>query len=219
MLDEGIYLFFDNEISAQGDCSLPFGVINFSKKLLRDITTEFTGSEADPIENEGQDGELKPLSERKFDEHCRKTQTVLFVCIKSLTDLEFALVESDQLVDWFRSTISNKGFLFGVEVWDASFFWTAASIRRWFKTRFPLELKRTRYAKPPSVLDLLYEFLESVSHSQENLFTLKETLLVLPEKDRLFVEDILGGKNPNNSKESQETSARILRALMGRKGG
>jgi hypothetical protein len=60
---------------------------------------------------------------------------------------------------------------------------------------------------------------ESVSHSQENLFTLKETLLVLPEKDRLFVEDILDGKNPNNSKESQETSARILRALMDRKGG
>jgi hypothetical protein len=100
---------------------------------------------------------------------------------------------------------------------DASFFWTGASIRRWFKARFPLKPKERKYAKPPSFLDLLYEFLENVPHSQDKLLILKETLLALPEDDRLFVEDILGGKNPKNSNKIQETSARILRVLMDRK--
>jgi hypothetical protein len=106
--------------------------------------------------------------------------------------------------------------MFVAEIWDASLFWTGASIQRWFKSRFPLNPKATKYGKPPSVLDLLYEFLESISHSQDNLIMLKETLPVLDADDQLFIAHILSGKNPKNSKRTQETSARILRALMGR---
>jgi hypothetical protein len=87
------------------------------------------------------------------------------------------------------------------------------------KVRFPAKPPETiRYAKLPTVLDLLYEFLESVSCCHDNLLALKETLSVLSKEDRLFVEGILSGNNRKNSERTQEISARILHALLDRKG-
>jgi hypothetical protein len=213
MIDEGIYLFFDNEIER----APPFAAMNFSEIFREDIKRRFMRFDFEPSDIEEDQAELKPLSEQDFNKYCRMTRTVIFVCIKSLRELEFALAECAELTDKSRAIISNKGLLFAAEIWDASCFWTGASIRRWFKARFPLKPKEVKYSKPPSVLDLLYEFLESVPHSQDNRLILKETLLKLPEDDRVFVKNILSGKNPKNSKETQETSARILRALMDRK--
>jgi hypothetical protein len=216
MIDEGIYLFFNNDIPSQGEWSTAFSVINLSTQFRQDINNNFMTFESDWRDDEEHHAELKPVSERQFIEYCRRIRIVLFVCTKSLVEFEFALAESPEMVDRFRKIISSNGFMFGAEIWDAGFFWTGASIRRWFKSRFPLKPKRKRYAKPPSVLDLLYEFIESISHSQDNLITMKETLPVLDKKDRLFIESILSGKNPKNSKEAQDKSARILRALMDR---
>lgn len=213
MLDEGIYWFFDKEILAQGDFLPPFSVIDLSNNFQQDIKNHYMKFAFDSGDKERHD-QLKAVSERKFIEYCRRTRTVLFVCAKSLVELELTLAESTMMVERFREIISTDGFMFGAEIWDASFFWTGVSIRRWFRSRFPVTPKALKYAKPPSVLDLLYEFLESVSHSQDNLIALKETLPALETKDQLFVEDILSGKNPKNSKHTQEASARILRALM-----
>ena len=218
MIDEGIYFFFDKEIATQQAFSPYFGVVKFSNEFLQDIKTHFMRFEVDAGGDEGQRAELRAVGNRKFLEYCGRTRTVLFVCTKSLIELEFALRESAKSVDRFRDIISDNGFMFGAEIWDACFFWTGASIRRWFKSRFPLKPKVKRYAKPPSVLDLLYEFLESVSHSQDNLIILKETIPALENKDQLFIKDILSGKNPKNSKRNRDTSTRILRALMDRTG-
>jgi hypothetical protein len=215
MIDEGIYLFFDKEIPAQRELLPNFLVINFSNSFRQHIQNHYMRFELDSSD-EDQRAELKAVSERKFNEYCRNTRTVLFVCTKSLVELESALAESVKTVDRFREIISNDGFMFVAEIWDASFFWTGASILRWFRTRFPLKAKATKYAKPPSVLDLLYEFLESVSHSQDNLITLKEKLPVLDNEEQLFIENILSGKNPTDSKRTQDTSARILRTLLDR---
>jgi hypothetical protein len=215
MIDEGFYLFFDKEIPAQRELLPAFVVINVSNSFRQDIKNYYMRFEFDSSDK-GQHAGLKAVGERKFLEYCRRTRTVLFVCTKSLVELEFALAESVKAVDRFREIISNDGFMFVAEIWDASFFWTGASIQRWFRSRFPLKPKAPKYANPPSVLDLLYEFLESVSHSQDNLLTLKEALPALDSKDQLFVENILGGKNPSDSKQTQDTSARILRALMER---
>jgi hypothetical protein len=215
MIDEGIYLFFDKEIPARSEVLPTFLVINFSNSFRQDIRNHYMRFEFDSSDKD-QRAELQAVSGRKFTEYCRKTRTILFVCTKSLVELEFALAESVQTADRFREIISNTGFMFVAEIWDASFFWTGASIQRWFRSRFPLKPKTTKYAKPPSVLDLLYEFLESVSHSQDNLVTLKETLPVLDKEDQLFIENILSGKNPRDSKPTQDTSARILRTLLGR---
>jgi hypothetical protein len=213
MIDEGIYLFFDNEIER----TPPFAAMNFSEKFRQDIKIRYMRFDFDPSYIEEDKAELKPLIEQNFNKYCRKTKSVIFACINSLRELEFALAECAELTDKTREIISNKGLLFAAEIWDESYFWTGASIRRWFQVRFPLQPKEIKYAKPPSILDLLYEFLESVPNSQDNRLILKETLLKLPQEDRVFVKNILSGNNPKNSKETQETSARILRALVDRK--
>lgn len=215
MIDEGIYLFFAKEFPAQSEFLANFAITNISNNFRQDIKNHFMRFEFDSSDK-NQHAELKAVSERQFGEYCRRTRTVLFVCTKSLSELEFALAESVKAADRFREILSDNGFMFVAEIWDASFFWTGASIQRWFRSRFPLRPKTIKYARPPSVLDLLYEFLESVSHSQDNRITLKETLPVLDNADQLFIENILSGKNPRNSKQTQDTSARILRALMDR---
>jgi hypothetical protein len=213
MIDEGIYLFFDNETAAQGEFPAPLETIDLSNVFVQDLKNKYMLYGSTFSENDRQDSELRPLSERKFTEYCGKTRLVLFTCIKSITDLELALLECDEMVGRFREIFSKQSLLFVAENWDATFFWTAASIRRWFRTRFPAKPKEVKYAKPPTVTDLLYEFLESVPRSRDNLLTLKETLLVLSAEDRSFVEDILRGKNPKTSAKAQDASARILRAL------
>jgi len=217
MIDEGMYLFLDNEISAPGEFLPTFAVIEFSHSFHQDIRNHYMRFESDSNDKD-QGAELKAVNAHRFIEYCRRTKTVLFVCTKSLLELEFALAESAKTVDRFREITSKNGLMFVAQIWDASFFWTGASVQRWFRSRFPLKPKATKYAKPPSVLDLLYEFLESISHSHDNLITLKETLPVLDGQDRLFIEAILSGKNPRNSKQTQDTSARILRALKDRSG-
>lgn len=211
MIDEGVYLFFDNEKAAQ--VSAPFAVIDLSNRFVRDFKNQYARCGVHSLDNGEQESELKQLSEHKFIEYCGKAKLVLFTCIRSLIDLELGLAESVEMVDRVREIISKDGLLFVAEVWDSTFFWTGASIRRWFETRFPLNPKKVKYAKPPTVIDLLYEFLESVPNSRDNRLTLKETLLVLSTEDRSFVEDILRGRNSKNSKKTQDASARILHAL------
>jgi len=214
MLEEAIYLFLDSEFSAHEECACCFGVIDPSSKFLQDIENHFVRFEFDTGESDEIGAELKPLSKRKLVQSLKKTKTVLLANEKSLLELEFSLREFDELVGKFREVFCNKGLLFLVENWDASYFWTGASIRRWFDARFPREPQKVRYAKPPSILDLLYEFLESVPQSSDRLLTLKKALLHLSGEDRSFIEDLLSGKRPKqDSKEIQETSARILHAL------
>src|SRR5262249_15446861 len=137
---------------------------------------------------------------------------------RSLTELELALPEDAEMIDITRDIISREGLLFVAEmIGDVNLFWTGASIRRWFKARFPVKPRQPRYAKPPTVIDLLYEFLESIPHSRDNLLILRETLLVLSAEDRTFVEDMLSGKNPKDSAKARDSSARILHALKDRK--
>lgn len=213
MLEEAIYLFLDSEFSAREECACCFGVIDPSSKFLQDIENHFVRFEFDASENNEIGAELKPLSRRKLVQNIKKTKTVLLANERSLLELEFALRDSDE-VDKFREVFCNKGLLFLVENWDASYFWTGASIRRWFNARFPREPKKARYAKPPSILDLLYEFLESVPQSPDRLVTLKKAFLLLSAEDRSFVDGLLRGKRPEqDSKEIQEISARILHAL------
>jgi hypothetical protein len=216
-MEEGIYLFFDNEITEE-ESSIPFEVIDLPsfEKEFKNEYTRFKNEHANYGVDE-QDADLRPLSERKFIEYCDKAKSVLFIYIRSLTELELVLPEDAEMTDITRDIISREGLLFVAEmIGDVNFFWTGASIRRWFRTRFPVKPKEPRYAKPPTVIDLLYEFLESVANSRDNLLALKETLLILSAEDRLFVEDILKGKNPKNSKKAQDTSARILHALKDR---
>src|SRR3974377_655355 len=130
MIDEGIYLFFDKEISAQGEFVPTFGVVEFSNSFRQDIRNHYMRFELDSSDKE-QDAELKAVSARKFIEYCRRTRTVLVVCTRSLVELEFALAESAKTVDRFREMISTNGFMFVAQIWDASFFWTGASIQRW----------------------------------------------------------------------------------------
>src|SRR5262245_52722375 len=214
MLEEAIYLFLDHEFSAHGECACCFGVIDPSSKFLQDIENKFGRFEFDTSENDEIDAELKPLSRRQLVQSIKKTKTVLLADEKSLLELEFALRESGELVETFREVFCHGGLLFLVENWDASQFWTGASIKRWFSARFPRETKKARYAKPPSILDLLYEFLEGLPQSPDGLVTLKKTLLQLSPEDRSFVDSLISGKRPKrDSKEIQETSARILHAL------
>jgi len=214
MLEEAIYLFLDHEFSADGECACCFAVIDRSGKFLQDIESHFSRFEFDASESDEIDTELKPLSRRKLVQNVKKTKTVLLANEKSLLDLEFALRESGELVEQFREVFCHRGLLFLVENWDASQFWTGASIKRWFSARFPRETKKARYAKPPSILDLLYEFLESLPQSPDRLVTLKKTLFLLSPEDRSFIDDLISGKRPKqDSKEIQETSARILHAL------
>jgi hypothetical protein len=214
MLEEAIYLFLDQEFSADAECASCFGVINPSSKFLQDIENHFVRFEFDAIESDETGAELKPLSRRKLVLNMKKTKTILLVDEKSLLQLEFSLRESSELIDQFREVFCNEGLLFLVESWDATYFWTGASTKRWFNARFPREAKKTRYAKPPSVLDLLYEYLESVPQSPDGLLTLKKAVLRLSAEDRSFIDDLLSGKRAKqDSKEIQETSARILYAL------
>jgi hypothetical protein len=214
MLEEAIYLFLDSGFSADAECASCFAVIDPSSKFLRDIENHFVRFEFDAIESDEIGAELKPLSRRKLAQDMKKTKTVLLADEKSLLKLEFALRESGELIDQFREVFCNEGLLFLVENWDASWFWTGASIRQWFNARFPREAKKTRYAKPPSILDLLYEYLESAPQSPDRLLALKRAFLLLSADDRSFVDDLLSGKKPKrDSKEIQETSARILHAL------
>jgi hypothetical protein len=213
MLEEAIYLFLDHEFSAREECACCFGVIDPSSKFLQDIENHFVRFEFDASESDEIGAVLKPLSRRKLVQNIKKTKTVLLANEKSLRELEFAVRESSE-VEKFRDAFCNKGLLFLVENWDASYFWTGASVRRWFNERFPREPKKARYAKPPSILDLLYEFLESIPQSPDKLVTLKKAFLLLSAEDRSFVDDLLSGKRPKqDSKEIQETSARILHAL------
>jgi hypothetical protein len=138
--------------------------------------------------------------------HCGKTRLVLFTCIKSMTDLELVLLECDEMVGRFREIFSKQVYCSWPRI-GMQLFWTAASIRRWFRTRVRPKPKEVKYAKRPTVTDLLYEFLESVPRCRDNLLTLKETLLVLSAKDRSFVEDILRGKNPKNLESSRRQRA------------
>jgi hypothetical protein len=214
MLEEAIYLFLDGEFSAREECACCFAVIDPSSKFLQDIENHFVRFEFDASESDEIGAVLKPLSRRKLVQNIKKTKTVLLANEKSLLELEFALRDSDELVDKFREVLCNRGLLFLVENWDASYFWTGASIGRWFNARFPREPKKARYAKPPSILDLLYEFLESIPQSPDRLVTLKKAFLLLSAEDRSFVHGLLSGKRPKqDSKEIQETSARILHAL------
>jgi hypothetical protein len=213
-VDEGIYLFFDNEMAAQGTFFLE--EIFLSDKFAQEFRKQYMRcGEADALDEQAP--ELRPLGERKFMEYCGKSKLALFTCTRTLLDLELGLAGDEELVDGFRGIISKESFLFVAEIWDANYFWTGTSIKRWFRARFPLKPKQVKYAKPATVMDLLYEFLESVPGSGDNLLTLKKTLLVLSAEDRSFVEDILRGKNPRNSAKAQDTSARILRALKGTK--
>jgi hypothetical protein len=177
MIDEGIYLFFDNEISAGGKCCFPFEVIVRSDKyaqfdkIAQCFKMSFSELERAARE-EGEDrSELSPLTRRRFAECYRKTKTILFVPIKSF--LELALGLSADLVDVLRETMFRNRLLFGVETFDGSCFWTGSSIRRWFNDRFPREPKKIRYARPPSVLDLLYEFLEETPYSYDTRIALR----------------------------------------------
>jgi hypothetical protein len=208
MVDEGIYLFFDDEMAAREDFPTPLVDIHLSNKFLREFNKQYMGCGEVSL-----DDELRPLSERKFIEYCGKAKLVLFTCTRTLTELKFSLAGRGELVEELREIISRESLLFVAEIWDANCFWTGASVKRWFGARFPLKPKEVKYAKPATVMDLLYEFLESVPDSGDNLLTLKKTLLVLSAEDRSFVEDILRGKNPKNSAKAQDTSARILRAL------
>ena len=214
MLEEAIYLFLDHEFSADGECACCFGAIDLSSKFLQDIENHFGQFEFDASASDEIDAELKPLSRRKLVQNMKQTKTVLLVNEKTLLELEFSLRESGELVDKFREVFCHEGLLFLVENWDASQFWTGASIKRWFSARFPREPKKIRYAKPPSILDLLYEFLESTPQSPDRLLALKKAFSLLPAEDRAFVEGLLSGKRPKQvSKDIQETSARILHAL------
>jgi hypothetical protein len=214
MLEEAIYLFLDHEFSAHGECACCFGAIDPSGKFLQDIESHFGRFEFDASDSDEAGAELKPLNRRKFVQSLKKTKTVLLANEKSLLELEFALRESGELVETFREVFCNSGLLFLVENWDASRFWTGASIKRWFSARFPREKKKPRYAKPPSILDLLYEFLESLPQSPDRLVTLKKTILLLSPEDRSFIDGLLSGKRPKHgSKDIQETSARVLHAL------
>jgi|SRR5262245_623176 len=214
MLEEAIYLFLDHESSAREESACCFAVIDPSSKFLQDIENHFVRFEFDASESDEIGAVLKPLSRRKLVRSIKKTKTVLLANERSLLELEFALRESNELVDKVREIFCDRGLLFLVENWDASYFWTGASVRRWFDARFPREPKKARYAKPPSILDLLYEFLESVPQSPDRLVTLKKAFLLLSAEDRSFVDGLLSGKRPKqDSKEVQETSARILHAL------
>jgi hypothetical protein len=214
MLEEAIYLFLENEFSAQEKCACCFGVIDPSSKFLQDIENHFVRFEFDAAESDEAGAELKPLSKRKLVESIKRTKTVFLANEKTLLELEFALRESDELIDKYREVFCNKGLLFLVENWDASYFWSGASIGRWFNARFPRVPKKVRYAKPPSVLDLLYEFLESVPQSPDRLVTLKKAFSRLSAEDRSFLDGLLSGNRPKqDSKELQETSTRILHAL------
>src|SRR5262245_22715254 len=186
MLEEAIYLFLDNEFSAREESVCCFGVVDPSSKFLQDIENHFARFEFDTGESDENGSELKPLSRRQLVQNIKKTKTVLLTNEKTLLQLEFALRESGELVDKFREVFCHEGLLFLVENWDASYFWTGASIRRWFNARFPREPKKVRYAKPPSILDLLYEFLESIPQSPDRLLTLKKVLLLLSAEDRSF---------------------------------
>jgi len=213
MVEEAIYLFLDNEFSIHEECC--FAVIDPSSKFLRDIENHFVRFEFDGSGGDETGAELKPLSRRKLLQGIKKTKTILRADERTLLELEFALREFDELVDQYREVFCNKGLLFLVESWHASWFWTGASIGRWFNARFPREPKqKVRYAKPPSILDLLYEFLESIPQSPDRLLALKKALSHLSAEDRSFIDGLLSGKRPKrDSKEIQETSARILYAL------
>jgi hypothetical protein len=214
MLEEAIYLFLDHEFSAHGECACCFAVIDPTSKFLQDIENHFGRFEFNASENDEIGAELKPLSRRKLVQDIKKTRTVLLANERSLLELEFALRESGKLVDEFREVFCHRALLFLVENWDASQFWTGASAKRWFSARFPSEPKKVKYAKPPSILDLLYEFLESTPQSPERLLALKNAFSLLSAEDRAFVEGLLSGKRPKqDSKKIQETSARILHAL------
>src|SRR3974390_1070638 len=110
MIDEGIYLFFANELSTPQDVLNPFSVVNFSKEFLEDIRTHFMRFDLDASDDDEPHAELKAVTKQKFNEYCGRTRTVLFVCTKSLIEFEFALRESAKAVDVFRDTISNNGF-------------------------------------------------------------------------------------------------------------
>jgi len=217
-MEEGIYLFFDNEITEEEASSIPFEVIDLPRfeEEFKNEYTRFKNEQAN-CDVDKQHAELRPLSERKFIEHCDKAKSALFIYIRSLSELELVLPEDAETVDITRDIISREGLLFVAEmIGDVNCFWTGASIRRWFKARFPIKPKQPSYAKPATVIDLLYEFLESVSHSRDNLLTLRETLLVLSTEDRSFVEDILSGRNPKDSPKTRDSSTRILHALKDR---
>ena len=215
MLDEGLYLFFASEIADQGEFSYPFYTIEYSRRLVQEVENEFAGSRHGG-ESE-QDEDLKRLGRGQFKQCCGNIKTIGFAPVRTFFDLESALADDAQLTDGFREAVTNKGLLFAFENGDAIYFWSGASIKRWFEVRFPREAKKIRYAKPASVLDLLYEFLESVARSPDNFVALKETLTALSQEDRSFVEGILSGKTPKNSKKTQEMSERILRAIKERK--
>lgn len=216
MIQEGIYLFFESEITDKDD---PFHCADLSDRFLREIKRIFMMDAFDQAEVDELAAELRPLNERKFNQCCKQIKAVSFIPIRSFFELESALGQSPEIADDLRDAIFNNGLLFALENWDVSCFWTGGSVKRWFKARFPAKPpEKIKYAKPPTVLDLLYEFLESVSRCHDNLLALKETLSVLSKEDRLFVEGILSGNNPKNSEKTQEISARILHALLDRKG-
>jgi hypothetical protein len=218
--DEGIYLFFDNEISEpNGETSagetrcFPFYVIELDNKKLARLKSDFAQSEPDERERDEWQPELVPLKTRQFAKCAGKIRTLLFVPVKALFLLKDALSGEREMIDIFRETLFDNGLLFAAEMWDVKSFWTGDSMRRWFRIHFPLEPKQKRYAKPPTVLDLLYEFLETSSGSQDDRLALKEALARLASEDRSFVEKLLNGESPKKSKITEEISTRILRAL------
>jgi len=213
MLDEGIYLFFDNDCVPAHEDGLASAVA-VTVEFMRDMKSHFMRGETNASEG---DKPLKPLGERAFRRHCRTTRAVRYVCVNSFLALELGLSESVEAADCFRDIVSINGFMFGAEVWDATCFWTGASIRRWFKSRFPAAPETKRHARTPSVLDLLYEFLEDIQCRPDDLVVLKQTIPALAAEDRLLVDDMLRGKDPGNSKRAEAAGARVLRAVMDRR--
>src|SRR5262245_18546349 len=135
MLEEAIYLFLDNEFSIHEECC--FAVVDPSSRFLQDIESHFVRFEFDGSRGDETDTELKPLSRRKLLQSIKKTKMILLANERILSEVEFALREFDELVDQYREVFSNKGLLFLVENWDASWFWTGASIGRWFNAVAP----------------------------------------------------------------------------------
>lgn len=213
MLEEGIYLFFDNDVPVRADHVT--SAVDPGAPFMQTLKSRFA-RDFDPEPVEDPDG-LKPLGRRAFERHCARTRAVRFVCIRSFLELGMALSESAEAADRFRDVIANDGFMFGAEVFDASRFWTGASIRRWFRSHFPPEPKAKRCARPASVLDLLNEFLEGARYRPDDLVAVKETMAAVGAEERLLLQDMLRGNDPGKSKKTEAAAARILTALADRR--
>jgi hypothetical protein len=80
MIDQGIYLFFDNEMAAQGEFSAPLAVVHLSDKFVREFKNLYMSCGSfDSLDDDEQISELRLLSERKFFEYCERAKLVLRV--------------------------------------------------------------------------------------------------------------------------------------------